>query len=244
MIPPEEFGAYYATGTQKLSRGRAMFFELPDDFQSDYFPLAGIEKRCVPHSDGQPRRSTYLSVYRVLEHVPREALGTLFLVTADGRVLGLESGEPSESESREHRRDGHSLHLYQEMCPLQPQVVSSLGPREFGRRLTDRKQPVSVDRIVFCELCLNGLAEDPQRGMADNLPYSHIAHLRECLITVRDHREKPFKSVVRSMPDDFLYRTVKGGFYVADGTGLSYYPMPDMEKLEREHYEWWRSAIS
>ena len=237
MLPPEEFGGYYATGTQRHSRGRAIFFEVSNDFRSDYFPMNEIDKRCVPHPDGRPRKSTYLGVYRVLEHVPRESLGKMYLVTADGKVLALDAREAPEDK-------GASLHLYQELCPLRPRVVSNLGPRAFGRKITDRRQPVSVDRIAFCELKLDGLAEDPEKAKADDLPYANIAHLRDCLLLVRDHPEKEIKTVVRTMPDDFLYRTVCGGFFVADASGLTHYPMPDMKDVERDHYEWWRSVVS
>lgn len=237
MLPPEEFGAYYATGTQRNSRGRAIFFELPDDFSAPELFSGNLADLCKPHEDGRPRKSTYLSVYRVLERIPRDALKRLYLVTADGKVLGLDCGVQPPPE-----REG--LHLYQELCPLRPRVVSNLGPAAFGRRLTDRSQPVSVDRIAFCELRLNGLALDPENGKADDLPYANIAHLRDCLTTVRDYPEKGIKAVVRSMPDDFLYRTLEGGFYVADASGLSYFPLPTMDQLEREHYDWWRSALS
>ncbi len=237
MLPPDEFGAYYATGTQRHSRGRAIFFELPVDLKLPGLALEDLAERCVPHPDGRPRKSTYLAVYRVLEQISRDLLGTLYLVTADGKVLGLEAGKVPPSAEPE-------LHLYQELCPLRPRVVSNLAPAAFGKRLTDRRHPVSVDRIAFCELRLNGLARDPENGKADDLPYPNIAHLRDCLTVVRDHPEKQVKAVVRSMPDDFLYRTVKGGFYVADATGVSAYPMPAVDKLERDHYDWWRSALS
>ncbi len=70
MLPPEEFGAYLATGTRKRPHGRAMFFQIAPDFQSDYFDLASADRRCVPHPDGQPKHSVYLSIYRALEHIP------------------------------------------------------------------------------------------------------------------------------------------------------------------------------
>ncbi len=235
MLAPEEFGAYFATGTKGHSRGRAIFFELSPDFQSDYLPLKDISRLCVPHSDGRPRKSTYLGVYRVLEHVPREALGRMYLVTADGKVLGLDAADPPAEEP-------NGLHLYQELCPLRPRVASNLDPHAFGKQLTDRRQLVSVDRLAFCELRLDELAKDPVKGRADDLPYPHIKHLRDCLELLRNQPEKQMKTVARSMPEDFHYRTVLGGFYVADDSGLTSYPMLDQQRLERDHYDWWRSA--
>ncbi len=236
-LSPEEFGNYYAVGSQKRSRGQAVFFEIDQSLKSDYLRLAEAEKRCIPHEDGSPRRSSYLSIYRALEHVPLAALGKLFLSTDDGRVLGLErqAYQPAAVEG---------LHLYQEICPVTPRVASKLAPHEFAAYITDRANPVSVEKIVFTELRLEALATDPEKGAASNLPYSNIDHLRDCLKELRNRYAKPTKVVARDTSASILYRTVLGGFYVADRTGLAYYPLPSREDLESVHYAWWRSANS
>jgi len=74
MLTPEEFGVYYAVGSQKKSRGQAIFFEIDPDFKHDFFPNEEGIRRCVPHEDGSPKRSIYISVYRVLEHIPLEVI--------------------------------------------------------------------------------------------------------------------------------------------------------------------------
>lgn len=236
-LAPEEFGNYYAVGSQKRSRGQAMFFEVDPTFKCDYLRLAEAEKRCVPHEDGSPRRSSYLSIYRALEHVPLAALGKLNLATDDGRVLAVERGTytPAATEG---------LHLYQEICPVTPRVASKLAPHEFAAYITDRANPVSVEKIVFAELRLDAIATDPEKGRASDLPYSNIDHLRDCLKELRNRYAKPTKVVARDTSAAILYRTVLGGFYVADRTGLAYYPIPPRADLESVHYAWWRSANS
>ena len=87
MLPPEEFGQYYATGHQYKSKGQAMFFELDPAFRSDAFYIDEAVARCVPHADGTPKNSVYVSVYRVLEHVPVKVIGKLYLSTAYGLSL-------------------------------------------------------------------------------------------------------------------------------------------------------------
>jgi len=67
MLEPEEFGSYYAVGSKKKSRGQAIFFEVDAKFKSSYFHIEDAVKRCVPHEDGSPKQSIYVSVYRVLE---------------------------------------------------------------------------------------------------------------------------------------------------------------------------------
>jgi hypothetical protein len=235
MLTPEEFGVYYAVGSAKKSRGQAVFFEIDPDFRHDYFRIEEGIRRCVPHEDGSPKASIYISVYRTLEHVPLEALRRLFLVTQDGRVLGLE-------QSMDFPEDGEGLHLYQEIAPVHPLVVSSLGPRQFYDLIV--KNPTSLitlPAICFVELRLGELATDPERGDVRDLPYSNIGHLRECL---KDLKVKTVhtKMVNRVEPASFSYRTIKSGIFVGNAHQLVYFAMPSQEDLRNEHYHWWRSA--
>ncbi len=89
MLTPMDFGMYYSVGMEKKSRGQAQYFSVDRGFSSDYFPMSEIDSRCVPHPNGEPKHSVYLSVYRVLEHVPLSAIGKLYLATRDGRVLEI-----------------------------------------------------------------------------------------------------------------------------------------------------------
>jgi hypothetical protein len=236
-LPPEEFGAYISTGSKKRARGQAVFFEVDPGFPSDYFPLAELEERCAPRLPDVPRHSSYLSIYRVLEHIPVSKLGRLYLVTEDGRVLGLDRGTFTPEPER-------TYHLYQEFCPVAPRVASVLGPMEFCRRITDRSEPVSVDRIVFADLRLEALAHDPDAPDVDNLPYFNIEHLRDCLRELAKKSGKPTKTVIRHLSGDVLFRTIRKGFYLGDQKEFAFYPMPTRESLESDHFTWWRSALS
>lgn len=235
QLPPDRFGKYMAIGDKKLTRGSALFFAL--DPQLDAPPLRLKEAReiCRQHPDGSPRRSTYVSVYGALEHLPIAAFGNLYLSTKDGIVLEL-----SQDEYKEERRPG--LNLYQEICPVVPKVASPLAPKEFVRYVTDPKHPVFLPRMVCCDLRLNGLATDPEKSSAANLPYPDINHLRECLTILNYKGDKMTKIVHRDIDRDLLYYTVKSGFYVGDQESFVYYPMPSEELLESKYHSWWSSA--
>jgi len=237
MLPPDEFGNYYALGSHKRSRGQAIFFELDRDKIGAAVDLADAESRCVPHEDGSPRKSSYLKIYRALESVPTDALLRLHLTTDDGRTLALEPGPYAPDTDR-------PLHLYQEICPVNPRVVSKLNPIDFCRRLTSPDAPVNVPRIVFAEMKLESLALDPDSKDVDNLPYLNLEHLRDCLRELRHRDAKPNKTVLRQMKQDVLFRTIRGGFYVGDQESFLYFPLPSMEELETTYYPWWRSALS
>jgi len=235
MLPPVEFGVYLATGTVKRPHGQAMYFRLKDDFRNDYFDFSHIEQRCVPHPDGTPKHSVYLGIYRVLEHVPIEAIDNLYLATAHGQVLEIERGQiPAEFSG--------TYHLYQEICPVHPLIASRLNPIEFCRWVTDTSKPISVPRICFVELDLAGLADDPLNGSAENLPYPNIDHLRNCLDELKRGKGKDTKTVDRVWRQSFLYRCVKGGFILGDSNSIAYYPYPTQEEMESKYYAWWRCA--
>ena len=235
MLTPEEFGVYYAVGATKKSRGQAIFFELAPDFRHNFFRIEEGIRRCVPHEDGSPKRSIYISVYRALEHIPLGVIQRLYLVTQDGRVLGLESSE-------ECPEDAVGLHLYQEIAPVHPLVVSTLGPRKFYELIV--KSPtslLSLPVVCFVELRLGELAEDPERGAIRDLPYSNIGHVRQCLVDLRT-KTVHAKMVNRIQPASFPYRTIKSGIFVGNEERLLYFSLPSPEELRAKHYRWWRSA--
>jgi len=235
MLPPKEFGTYLAVGAKKRSRGPAMFFTLPSDLQVEGFNLQAARDRCVPHPDGTPKHSVYAGIYRVLERVPLDAFGPLHLVTRDGRILTLEQGRlPETFKGR--------FFLYQELSPVHPRIVSTLSPYWFGKFITDPGQPVSVPTICFADLRLDDLGEDPRSGRGGDLPYDHLEHLRDCLLQLSRTGAKHTKTVDRTHPQEFPYRMVRHGFYVAEGDRLLYYPFPSAEELDRDYHEWWRSA--
>ncbi len=237
QLPPETFGQYYATGHDYKSKGQALFFDVDPAALPDYFDLAAAFARCVPHPDGRPKSSVYVSTYRVLEHIPVNALGKLYLTTAYGATLGIErSAGPLPS--------GDGLHLYKELAPVNSLVVSSRDPRAFYERVTiSPSKLLRFPGLCFVELDLGELATDPARGQAIDLPYENIYHLREVLLEV-SRPDKDTKIVERVQSGAFTYRMVKhgSGFFYGNGPDLAFYPMPSHHELREHHPLWWRSA--
>jgi hypothetical protein len=236
MLTPEEFGVYYAVGSQKKSRGQAIFFELDPDFRHDDLPIEEGLERCVVHDEGIPKRSVYISVYRVLERIDLDMILKLYLVTQDGRVLGVDPSEACPTS------EGDGLHLYQEIAPVNPLVVSNLGPEELYDFIV--KSPSTLLRlpaICFAELRLGELADNPEYGEVGDLPYANIDHLRQCLVDLRT-KTIHTKMVDRISPATFPYRTLKSGIFVGNQEKLLCFPLPSSDELRAKHYRWWRSA--
>ena len=233
-LPPFEFGNYLAVGTKKRTRGQAIFFEV-DPGKLYSLPTKYIEKRLVPYENGEPKRSLYLSIYRVLENTPLEAFRNLYLVTDDGKVLELKS-----SSFKPEKED--IIHLYQQFNPIRTRVASKLTPPEFISFLTDTSKPVSAPRIFLAELKLDKLARNPDAPIHD-LPYPNPDHLRDCISKLIASPERLTKTVLRQFKGELSYRTIKDGFFVGDQDSFLYYPFPSPQELEDKHYSWWRSAL-
>ena len=233
-LPPDEYGAYLSLGSKKRSHGQAVFFKLSDSYaQQRLEAYPGIAEL----RDGRLRRSAYLSIHRVFEQTPIEALESLHLITNDGHVLAL---QPQEYQPA----PGPRFHLYQEFCPITPRVVSNLEPREFAAKITDTSETVSLPALIFADLALEKLADDPDASGVENLPYGSLEHLRDCLRELRAKPGKGSKLVVRHLEQDVLFRTILRGFYAAkSGGGFRFFPMPSRSELESTHYTWWRSAL-
>ena len=164
-LEPEAFGRYMAIGTQKNTRGNVLFFEIDPSLKSDFFKLDNLQERCTPHIDGSPKRSKYISVYRVLEHLPLSVFGKLHLCTADGRVLSL---DPSPYDVKSEKPGSN---LYEELCPVYPLVVHRvpLAPQQH------MQPPIAKPRLLQRQL--------PQFRAQRTI-------IAPCSIPIRAHRQQ------------------------------------------------------
>jgi hypothetical protein len=211
-----------------------VYFELKGGLEGEHFDLAGAIELCTPHEDGQPKHSVYVSTYRVLEHVPLDAFGSLWLTTNNGLSLELKQGAlPASPNGIDH--------VYQELCPVHPLVASVLDPSEFCKFITDPKTRVSVPKICFAELKLGPVPSNPQGADPGDLPYNNIKHMWSCVLELTE-KEKTTKTVNRIYHRHVKYRCIKTGFYVGNHDTMLYYPFPSERELEKNHHRWWRWA--
>lgn len=146
MLEPEQFGQYYATGHSYKSKGQAIFFEVDPKFRHEFFNIDEGFERCVAHPDGTPKNSVYISVYRVLEHIPVSALGKLYLGTAYGQTLGLSRADSFPAK-------GKGLHMYQDLAPINSLVVSAQDPKTYYEKVTSQPNKfIRFPGLCFVEL--------------------------------------------------------------------------------------------
>lgn len=235
MLPPVEFGQYMATGTKKSNKSQVIFFELDNDQVKTMFNNDYLNSRCISKPDGSPKSSVYLSIYRVLEFLPLTAIKDLYLTTDHGHVLKLP--RVPYDKDKEVKRE---MHLYQELCPVTPQVASNLSPHQFLKKLTDGSLQIRLPKLLFVDLKLGDLADNPLYGSAEHLPYGSISHLRDCLEIIKTEEKKQMKTVHRLFTGTLLYRTIDTGFYIGSKDDILFYPFPSLAEIEKLNYEFFR----
>ena len=234
QLEPKDFGSYMAIGSRKGSNENFIFARVKGE-HGDFFDWEYARRKCVPHSDGRPKHSLYLSVYRALENTPLDQLGSVYLITQDGRCLELAPEEYRPPEEKD-------CHVYKEFCPLSPMVVSTLGPADFGWYLTGGENRIHVPRVVFADLKVVDPDDPENTGNIGPVYENRLDHLRDCIETVTGSHGKVNKTFNRSNTESFTYQVIGSGIYVADSGGTLFYPMKSVEQLRGENYDWARSA--
>lgn len=236
QLDPSQFGTYMATGSHKQTADQLVFFEVEAPF-GEAFDWEYAKAECITHPDGRLKHSVYLGVYRVLERVPISRLKDVFLVTKDGRTLTLRRGEYCEPS----QWPGYAL--YKEICPVSPLVASALPPQDFGAYLVDQGNKVSVPRIVFADIRIIDLDNLEFSGNVGSLyGAARSDHLKECIQQVKNNPGKRSKTVGRSYGTKFSYQSIGGGIFISDPKDFAFYPMPSVERIKKEQYDWGRSA--
>lgn len=236
QLPPLQFGSYMATGTKNGSFEKLAFIEVESGF-GDYFDWSHAKERCVPHEDGEPKHSVWLSVYRALEHVPMDKMQSLYLATDDGRTLEIKREEyAADTITR-------AFWVYQELCPVRPLVVSSYDPPTFSEYMTHENVKVAVPKIAFADLKVIDFDNLEDTGNVGSTYDSNLDHLKDCIRSVTSGAVKKVKNVERSRTESFGYQIINKGIYIGSGRDLVMYPMPSRAEVRQKHYDWGRSAL-
>jgi hypothetical protein len=235
QLKPMAFGRYMAIGSRKGSHENFMFAAVKGEF-GDYFDWEYAKKNCVPHADGQPKHSVYLSVYKVLENIPIEQIGSLYLATRDGEVLELPPGKYTAST------EGLGFHVYQELCPISPTVVSKLDPPGFARYLTGGEHKIHVPKIIFADLKVVDFENPERSGNLGGIYDRKVEHLKGCIAEVESKPSKINKTFDRSLSESFSYQVIDRGIYIADREKLCMYAMKSIDELASDYYYWAKSA--
>lgn len=240
QLPPKEFAQHYTIGSPRHFHGKVIFAEIDVDFRDPYFPIDEFLEKTVPHEDGMPKRTKFISSYAVLEHVPFSAFKSLYLVTTNGHALEL-AAEPFTAESTPGR-----VRLYQEITPVSSFIATRLDPRSFGRYITIESRAKGAPKVCFTQIDLDVeefIASSKKSNIISSpIPEYNPYRLLDCVLELERYPAKMTKTVsLSSILHDLSYRLLRHGFwFFAEDGSMRFYPMPTPKDLVEIHYDWWK----
>lgn len=240
QLGPEQFARHYRVGSTRYYQGRLVFVELDSAFRHPYFDINGAYEHLVPHEDGRPKATRFVSCYRVLEHVNFAAMKSLYLADPDGNTFELTPGDYDKTH-----RPGF-LRTYVEISPLRMLVMSSLDLPAFGEVMTSKDNPKGAPSLFFTQVDLNidNFLSEFERNpfMAPPLPSVHPVKLRDAIYELRHKTDKTYKGLALSTDFERIpMRRVRHGFVFASGVEIKFYPMPSLAEIEERNMAFARS---
>lgn len=239
QLSPDEFGEHYIIGSAKHFRGKVIFSEIDINYRHDYFEIDKFLDETVEHEDGTPKKTKFISSYKVLEHIELDAIKKLFLCTTNGKVLPL---NPAEFNTK----IPHGiLRLYQEIVPLQNLVASNLDQKNFGKYITSEMISKGAPKVFFTQVDFDVdkfLELNKNKDIYHlELPNINPFHFFDSVVELKERPEKKTKTIsLGSMLGDISYRSIRHGFWFSAGEKIKFFPMPPETDLENKYFYWWK----
>jgi hypothetical protein len=237
---PEQFAKHYTTGPTRHYQGKVVFAEIDTDFRDPFFEIDEAISNLVPHEDGRPKATKFISSYRVLEHMDLKRIKSLYLTSPEGQCLELQTAH------RDAKNGEKSLRIFAEVNPLRMLVLSQYNFEEFGRFVTDPGNPVGAPAFLYTELELD--TEEFLQEYEENpfvlppIPGLHPSILRDAIEELNTVNYKSNKGLsLDSNFDRISYKLVKSGFMFASREEAIFFPMPPLSEIERTNYKFFKA---
>lgn len=239
QLDPEKFGEHYTTGSARHFSGKVIFAEIDINYRHEKLEVDECLAETVPHDNGDPKKTKFISSYSVLENVSLDAIKTLYLCTTNGKIL------PIQPENFDREVPKGILRLYQEVTPLENFVASNLNHKDFGNYITRESKSKGAPKICFTQIDFDiehFLESNKNRDIIHiDLPNVNAYHFFDCVRELLDNPEKKTKTIsLGSILRDLSYKVVRHGFWFVDGDNTKFFPMPSELDLENKYYYWWK----
>ena len=237
QLSPADFANHYTVGSAKHFKGKVLFVEIDINYRNMHFDIDHYLTLTVPHPNGEPKKTKFISSYAVLEHIDLKVFKNLYLVTTNGKALEL------HQKSYTAVNEPGFVRIYQEINPLTNLVASTLDQRAFGKYITSETKSKGAPKVCFTQYEFN-VEEFFQKNNAHEIMYSPIpetnpSRLFEYLTELKSHPEKKTKTLnLNSTLLEAPYSLIRHGVWFAAGNELLFYPIPTQDELKQHHYEW------
>ncbi len=240
QLDPEEFARHYTAGSVRYYAAKVVFAEIDLNFRHPYFKIDEGLAGLIPHEDGRPKATKFISTYRVLEHIDLNAIKRVLLSTPEGYTLELNDAPYTKTHESGY------LRIFAEISPLRMLVLSRLDFPAFGKYITDPDFPKGAPKQFYTqvELDIEHFLSDFEKRptMHPPIPGLHPSKLREAVMEMRADPQKASKGLrLDNSFDTIPYKLIRHGFMFASQDETRFFPMPSRSEIEATNYRFWRA---
>ena len=239
QLDPLEFGRHFVSGSSKYYDGKLIFAEVDISFRNSYFQIDQMLQGLVPHEDGRPKSTKYVSTYRVLEHVDYDKLKNLYITTPEGYTLELTEGEYHA------KHQSGFIRVFGEITPVSMVALSDYNFPEFGKYITSPDNFVGAPKMFYTQIDLDIdeylKQSDANPLMSSPIPDVHPSVLRISIREMRTLNDKHTKGLSLNNPlGKISFRHLRHGFMFASQDANKFYPLPSYAEIEKINYKFWK----
>ncbi len=240
QLTPEELGQHYLTGSKQNYDSGLIFAEIDNSYRNDYLDIDWGLEQLVPHKDGSPKATKFISAYRVLEHIKLDSIKRLYLSSASGYVMGIDSAPFVQPE------DSTRFKIYAGITPLRMMSVSTLSFEEYGRHMISDQKHKGAPSLFYAQLEFNSkqfrIDYDKNPLMPSPIPGIHPAILRSKIDEIKDKPVKTTKGLkIETNIHRFPPQLFRHGFTFFSSVNSLYFPMPSRDVIEEKFYKYFRT---
>jgi hypothetical protein len=238
-LNPQDFARHYLVGSVRHYTGKLVFAEINPAFRHPYFKIDEALADMKPHEDGTPKRTKFISSYRVLEHMSFDAIETLYLANSEAQVLELKPGVYNK------KHEAGYLRTYAEIAPLSMLVLSPLAMNEFGASITAPGNAKGSPKLFYTQIELN-ISEfletfETNPFAQAPFPFLHPSKLRDAILDMQAKPEKDTKGLSLFCPlDQISFKKIRHGFMFSDGSHSKFFEMPSLHDIEANNFKFWQ----
>jgi len=240
QLEPVRFAQHYAQGSTGFFGGNFLFIEVDPDYRHHYFKIDEANEQLLPHEDGRPKATKFICNYRTLEHISLDSLKNMYYCNALGNYIEL---KPQEYD---HSMRGDEIRVLIDINPIRMVVLSRHTFFDYGKVSVNTNSILNAPTILYTQVDFD--YEDFLKQFELNpflplkIPGIHPAKMRDAIIEVRSLHQKTNKGISYDCPFARIsYRSLRRGFMFFSQDKHKFCPLVDMEVLEKDFYQFWKS---
>ncbi len=240
QLSPEDLGRHYLTGSSQHYTGRLVFAEIDINFRNDYFDIDWAISQLIPHEDGRPKSTKFISSYRVLEHIDFSAIQKLYISSATGALMTLEPGEYNKMAPVSDYK------IFAGITPINILAMSKKSFVDYGKEITHSDTTKGAPKVFYTQIEFD--AEEFQKEFRNHpllpspVPGVHPSILENAIEEIRNTPNKESKGIrLHSSFHDFPMRLIRHGFMFSSMHEAKFFPMPSQREIEEKFYQFHKS---